>query len=72
MEQVPLHLKMVIHFPTYTYEVVIDWPDTNGQTDSNQDGISDDATYANSNYSNTVQVHVTGTQVKDAEPYVIK
>lgn len=55
---------------TYTYEIDITWIDTNGLTDSNGNGKSDDVEYAGSNYGNNIQVTVTGTQVKDATIYM--
>ena len=55
---------------THTYEAEIVWPDTNGLTDSNANGKSDDAEYAGKNYGNTIQITVTGTQVDDATSYI--
>lgn len=55
---------------TYTYEADIVWPDTNNLTDTDGNGISNDAEYAGSAYGNTIQITVTGTQVADAASYI--
>lgn len=55
---------------TYTYKVVIEWPNTNGITDTDNDGISNDAEYAGVNYGNTIKVRVSGTQVDSADSFI--
>lgn len=55
---------------TYTYKVVVEWPNINGRNDTNKDGISDDLDYAGETYGNTITVDVSGTQVESADSYI--